>query len=76
MKAALNACPFCGSRTIQVHDISADRHHKFFAAECRSCEAEGPIARTAKLAAEAWNTRKPPSPDGGPHEEHGAHCPS
>lgn len=59
----LNPCPFCGKRDLEVQHLgSAER--RFFVVACEGCEAEGPIARSAIKASEAWNTRAAPKSDG------------
>lgn len=48
-------CPFCGSNN--KIGMARDTHETQHFAVCTNCGANGPIKRTPKEAAEAWNTR-------------------
>ena len=62
----LRACPFCGNREIEI-DHLGNEDRSFFVANCRTCQADGPISRTEDDAIDLWNTRRRPSKGDGQH---------
>lgn len=53
------ACPFCGSRNLKVKPVW--KTHRFVA--CLDCKAGGPVRISEEAAVEAFNARRPPSPN-------------
>jgi Lar family restriction alleviation protein len=59
----LEPCPFCGKRDLEIDDLGSEER-PFFVVSCRSCEAEGPIARSSLAAVKHWNSRAERKGDG------------
>ena len=48
-------CPFCGSRSVMVQEIS----DQLFYVHCDVCDADGPLAASDGLAVKIWNDASP-----------------
>jgi Lar family restriction alleviation protein len=50
----LDACPFCGSRTLRLYEYA---YAKMFAVDCGDCGAQGPRHSSPFEAQRLWNER-------------------
>lgn len=71
----LRRCPFCKSNRVDIAAYNVPMGGTVFFVGCNglgklgadSCQAHGPVRRTSKAAAQAWNRRALSAGRGGTH---------